>query len=156
MSAYGTNQRAAQGAKMSLAMTPMIDVVFLLLVFFVCTVRFERREEVYQLDLPVRAATADPLALQESPLQLRIGVRAGSHCPIELSADGITRSASSFDELAALLEQLQRRGGAGLFERSHPVLVVPAADCQWQDAVDAFNAAVRAGYANIGFAEQSS
>ncbi|MSR69316.1 MAG: hypothetical protein EXS17_03100 [Phycisphaerales bacterium] len=147
------NRRAAQGSRVSLAMTPMIDVVFLLLVFFVCTVRFERREEVYQLDLPARAVTADPLALQESPLQLRVGVRAGDHCALELSADGIVRTAASFDELAKLLEQLQRHDGEGLFERSHPVLVVPAPDCQWQDAVDAFNAAVRAGYANIGFAE---
>ncbi len=155
MSVRGTSQRAAQGARLSLAMTPMIDVVFLLLVFFVCTVRYERREEVYQLDLPLRSTTADPLALQESPLQLRIGVRTGAHCAIELTADGISRTAASFDELTTVIEQLQRRGGGGVFEPSHPVLVVPAADCQWQDAVDAFNAAVRAGYANIGFAEQS-
>ncbi len=137
-------------------MTPMIDVVFLLLVFFVCTVRFERREEVYKLDLPVRGTSADPLELQDSPVQLRIGARTGDQCAIEVRADGIVRTATSFDELATLLEQLQRRGNDGLFEPSHPVLVVPAAECEWQDAVDAFNAAVRARYENIGFAQLSA
>ncbi len=155
-------RRAAQGAKLSLAMTPMIDVVFLLLVFFVCTVRFERREEVYQLDLPVRGASADPFALEESPVELRIGARSRSQLAIELRADGVVRTVATFDDLTSLLTSLQRpRSSAtaapeALFEATHPILVVPEPLCEWQDAVDAFNAALRARYTNIGFAEIGS
>ncbi len=147
--------RAARGFKLQLAMTPMIDVVFLLLVFFVCTVRFERNEQVYRLDLPSRGTTADPLALQDSPLQIVVGIRDGDRCSIELRADGVRQTAENFDTLAKAMEQMRRQSGVanGLFESSHPILVVPSAGSQWQDAVEGFNAAVRAGYANIGFAE---
>ncbi len=147
--------RAARGFKLQLAMTPMIDVVFLLLVFFVCTVRFERNEQVYRLDLPSRGTTADPLALQDAPLQIVVGIRDGDRCSIELRADGVRQTAENFDTLAKAMEQMRRQSGVanGLFESSHPILVVPSAGSQWQDAVEGFNAAVRAGYANIGFAE---
>ena len=94
-------RRAAEGFTLRLAMTPMIDVVFLLLVFFVCTVRFERNEKVYQLDLPARGATADPLALQDGPLQVIVGLRDGDRCSIELRAEGVHRTAENFDALAA-------------------------------------------------------
>ena len=142
---------------MRLAMTPMIDVVFLLLVFFVCTVRFEPNEGVYKLDLPLRGSTADPLALQEAPLQVVVGERSGERCAIRLRTEGVQQSVESFDALAAALSKLQRRQGTtdGLFQPSHPILIVPSAGSQWQDAVDGFNAAVRAGYANVGFARST-
>ncbi len=148
--------RAFNGTRVRLAMTPMIDVVFLLLVFFVCTVRFERNEAVYTLDLPQRGRTADPLALQERPLVISLGARASGAVPIEVQADGLRERPASFDALASLLTRARRSeepgaDSGGLFVADHPVLVAPARDCGWQDAVDAFNAAVRAGFRNIGF-----
>ena len=150
-------RRAAEGFTMRLAMTTMIDVVFLLLVFFVCTVRFERNEAVYRLDLPIRGSTADPLALQDAPLQVFVGERVGDQCPIEIRADGVRRETKDFDALAITMTQLRRKAGTneGLFESSHPILIVPSAGSQWQDAVEGFNAAVRAGYANIGFTQST-
>ncbi|MBM4101083.1 MAG: hypothetical protein FJ256_02330 [Phycisphaerae bacterium] len=153
--------RAMHGTRVRLAMTPMIDVVFLLLVFFVCTVRFERNEAVYTLDLPQRGRTADPLALQERALVIRVGARAGDAVPIDVQADGLRERPASLDALAATL-MLVRRGAApdaanaGLFVADHPVLIAPTSDCGWQDAVDAFNAAVRAGFRNIGFARSGA
>jgi len=142
-------------------MTPMIDVVFLLLVFFVCTVRFERNEAVYTLDLPQRGRTADPLALQERALVIRIGARASDAVPIDVQADGLRERLGSFDALAAALMRVRRGDAAngkdaGLFVADHPVLITPTSDCGWQDAVDAFNAAVRAGFRNIGFARSDA
>lgn len=153
-----TSRRAAAGFKLALAMTPMIDMVFLLLVFFVCTIRFERSEEVFRLDLPARAETADPLALRDAPVLVIIGVRDGARCEIEIRAEGMHTSAENFEALAAVMEKYRRKTGTndGLFEPSHPILIVPARGSTWQDAVDGFNAAVRAGYANIGFAESKS
>lgn len=156
-----TTARAIGGTRVRLAMTPMIDVVFLLLVFFVCTVRFERNEAVYTLDLPQRGRTADPLALQERPLVIRVGARASGGVPIDLQADGLRERPASFDALAAALTRVRRStapgaANAGLFVADHPVLIEPSSDCGWQDAVDAFNAAVRAGFRNIGFARSGS
>ncbi|MSR44008.1 MAG: hypothetical protein EXS15_01425 [Phycisphaerales bacterium] len=151
-------RRAAEGFSLQLAMTPMIDVVFLLLVFFVCTVRFERGEAVYQLDLPARGATADPLALQDPPVQVILTSTSISECSIELKAQGVSRRVDDFNALAITLEQLRRRVGSadGLFDSAHPILVVPSPSTPWQHAVEGFNAAVRAGYQNIGFAESRS
>jgi len=153
-----TSRRAAAGFKLALAMTSMIDMVFLLLVFFVCTIRFERGEEVFRLDLPVRAETADPLALRDAPVQVIIGMRDGERCEIEVRAEGVRQSAENFEALAVVMQQYRRKPGSndGLFETSHPILIVPAPGSTWQDTVDGFNAAVRAGYANIGFAESKS
>jgi len=153
--------RAISGTRVRLAMTPMIDVVFLLLVFFVCTVRFERNEVVYTLDLPQRGRTADPLALQERPLVIRVGARTGDRVPIDVQADGLRERPTSFEALAATLTRTRRGAGpdaatAGLFVADHPVLIAPAGDCGWQDAVDAFNAAVRAGFRNISFARSGA
>jgi len=153
--------RTVSDTRIRLAMTPMIDVVFLLLVFFVCTVRFERNEAVYTLDLPQRGLTADPLALQQRALVIRVGTRAADAISIELQADGLRERPASFDALAAALTRV-RRGTApepantGLFLAEHPVLIAPTRECGWQDAVDAFNAAVRAGFRNIGFARSGT
>ena len=43
-------------APLAVAMTPMIDVVFLLLVFFLCTATFERPEEDLAASLSVDAS----------------------------------------------------------------------------------------------------
>lgn len=137
-----------------MSITPMIDVVFLLLVFFICTVHFERREEVFTTDLPQRGSTADPLALRDPPITIEVGATSSSGCTIALRAEGAPAQVQGFDELASVLGALRRRAGDyGLYESTHQVLVVPSRDSSWQDSVDAFNAAVRAGFANIGFSE---
>lgn len=43
---YRTRQPSGDGASLDSAMTPMIDVVFLLLVFFVCTASFRLIEQM--------------------------------------------------------------------------------------------------------------
>ena len=148
------NRRSATGMRSTLSITPMIDVVFLLLVFFVCTVHFERREEVFTTDLPQRGSTADPLALRDPPITIEVGAPSESGCTIAVIAEGAPAQVQGFDELAAVMSALRRNGAAsGLYESTHQVLVAPSRDASWQDSVDAFNAAVRAGFANIGFRE---
>jgi biopolymer transport protein ExbD len=50
-------------------MTPMIDVVFQLLIFFVCTVEFQRAEDVLEAAIPAEG----PGAAQRSPEELDLG-----------------------------------------------------------------------------------
>jgi biopolymer transport protein ExbD len=146
--------RAAAGTTLSLAITPMIDVIFLLLVFFICTVRFERREETIRADLPARGATADPLALASPPLLIEVGRRIANAPAITLTSEAGVSSVESTTALATRLAELCRRDGSnGLYEPSHRVLVSPARDASWDDAVGAFDAAARAGFTDIGFGE---
>jgi len=52
-------------------MTPMIDVVFLLIIFFLVSSHLARQENRLPLDLPV-AATFDPLDPERAPLTISV------------------------------------------------------------------------------------
>ena len=58
--------------RLDVKMTPMIDVIFLLLIFFVCTARFEAAEEVLpaNLSLPGTLSTMEPM--DQEPLDLEL------------------------------------------------------------------------------------
>lgn len=56
-------------------MTPMIDVVFLLIIFFLVSSHLARQENRLPLDLPV-AATFDPIDPERAPLTISVDERA--------------------------------------------------------------------------------
>ncbi|MFO0962275.1 MAG: biopolymer transporter ExbD [Phycisphaerales bacterium] len=151
-------------------MTPMIDVVFLLLVFFISTTRFATGEEVIGMDLARRTAAApragaaetqsaplppppaDPFEYREEALELRVlpGGRIEAGSPLRRSFDAL--------ELRALLES-ERRGPehpSGMLRAGDPIVIAPADGATWQDAVEALNAVVGAGYTNVGFDQRRS
>ena len=62
-----TRHRTAVGANM----TPMIDVVFLLIIFFLVSSHLARQENRLPLDLPV-AATFGPVDVDRAPLTISV------------------------------------------------------------------------------------
>ena len=66
-----TNRRHSVGANM----TPMIDVVFLLIIFFLVSSHLARQENRLPLDLPV-AATFDPTDPERAPLTISVNEEA--------------------------------------------------------------------------------
>ena len=56
-------------------MTPLIDVVFLLLIFFVCTASFQAAEEVLPTSLSISGATAPQSAVEPDPNLDRVIVK---------------------------------------------------------------------------------
>lgn len=65
--------RAFASEKHELQMTPMIDVTFLLLIFFICTLRFKTLEGVLAADLPHALGVNNGLSEQDT--SVTIGVR---------------------------------------------------------------------------------
>jgi len=65
------NRRTAVGANM----TPMIDVVFLLIIFFLVSSHLARQETRLPLELPV-AATHDPIDPEKAPLTISVNSQA--------------------------------------------------------------------------------
>lgn len=55
-------------------LTPMVDVVFLLIVFFLVSSHLARQENRLPLQLPT-AATVDPLDLDQAPLTVSVDAR---------------------------------------------------------------------------------
>lgn len=150
-------RRAAGTARISLNLTAMIDVVFLLLIYFMAGTSFKLGEEIYRMDLPERGpsnAQRDPFELDNEPLRINIATvgRRGDSYRIRL--DGPYRQPATFEELRELLGELQisEFSTRGLFEADHPVIIEPARTAKWEHAVGVFNAAARARYTNITFA----
>ncbi|MBM4007185.1 MAG: biopolymer transporter ExbD [Planctomycetes bacterium] len=144
-------RRALGGLQLNL--TPMIDVTFLLLVFFVCTTKALDKEGLLRADLSERggAMPADALSLDEPPLRVELR-REDARTRVQVLAP--MPQPEDPEELGFLLAS--RRYGpenpAGIFAADHPIELAPSADAPWEDTVAAFNAITRAGYTRVSFA----
>lgn len=148
-------RRRGPGTGVGLNLTAMIDVTFLLLVYFMVATEFKRGEEVYRLDLPrsVQSNRAlDPFALPEEPLVVRVASRGPEDVVLRLSAP--YPSPSDFEDLHRFLREAKIAEGVpgGLFANDHPIVIEPTRSTRWEHAIGAFNAAVRARYTNVTFA----
>ncbi len=143
---------ARQPTRLSLNLTAMIDVVFLLLIYFLVATEFKLGEEMYRLDLPQRSLRADPFELPRDPLRIAVASM-GSGAGYLIRVEGAAAQPANFQELFVFLARNQRSTAAvgGLFEPDHPIIIEPGAATRWEHAVEAFNAAVRARYSNVKF-----
>lgn len=141
-------------ARIGLQVTPMIDVVFLLLVYFIVTTPFQFGEEVYRMDLPQRGpGEVDPFDLADEPLRIAVDSAADDPDGYTLRIEGPFDQPQSFDDLRVFLDDRRIRPSTfdGLFAADHPIIIEPARTARWEHAVEAFNAAARARYTNITF-----
>ena len=153
-----TRDRHGRGpARIGVNLTSMIDVVFLLLVYFMVATEFKLGEEVYRLDLPERAASAqqDPFELDDEPLRIVVTTVGFGRDGYRIRIDGPYPQPTSFAQLYEFLRDRQIGSGAPdtLFEHDHPIIVEPARSARWEHAMEVFNAAARARYTNITFAK---
>ncbi|MCZ6812221.1 MAG: biopolymer transporter ExbD [Planctomycetota bacterium] len=141
-------------ARIGLNVTAMIDIVFLLLIYFLAATEFKLGEEVYRLDLPQRGLAADPFELPRDPLRVVIATTGPGEGGYTIRIRGPYTQPGSFQELYEFLHH--NRGAetavGGLFEQDHPIIIEPAIATRWEHAIDAYNAAARARYTNITFA----
>lgn len=146
--------RSGGRARLVLAITPMIDVVFLLLVYFVLTSGFGGQERLLRAQLKLDGAdakaAAQPLALEEEPLVVRVGRNAGA-TTISLP-QGLAQPADSVELERILRDALvTAETPHGFYAADHPVRLAPARDVPWEDVVAVFRAVTGAGYRSIAF-----
>lgn len=144
--------RRRRSAPIALNIASMIDVVFLLLMYFMVATDFSPAEETFRMDLPDRHVGSDSFSLKDQPLQIEV-LAAGSRAQPVFTIPGWGSPTGSIDSLQSQLEGLRGIGpssnGAARFTQDHPVeiLVSPAAGWGW--AVEAFNAVVAAGFTSV-------
>ena len=97
MRAPSTNNRRPVGANM----TPMIDVVFLLIIFFLVSSHLARQENRLPLELPV-AASFDPANPERAPLTISVN----SNAEWFVAGNVVDK-----DSLATILSDLNSREG---------------------------------------------
>jgi biopolymer transport protein ExbD len=137
------------GGVLELKMTPMIDVVFLLLIFFIWTSSFE----IPEFDLPsaialpaqggIDAADQPPLAEPFDEIVIRLS-RSNAQVQIEMNQQPI----STMKELRNRLAEIIAIGV------QPPIIIDPAAEITMNVAVEAYDAAKRAGADRVLFAAQ--
>lgn len=135
------------GSTIAVNLAPMIDVTFLLLIFFLVTTTFERAEGILSSELPATdASAATPLPI--SPIVVRLTPDGVTGCTILV--DGLDFIPEDFAQLVDVLKSVQRQPG---FDVQTPVVIVAEQNVRWDHVVECWNAALRAGCKRIAFAE---
>jgi len=139
-------RRRSHAERPELRLTSMVDVIFLLLVFFVITASFIDDEGTLLATLPGNTRPEPPSPTPEPTAVL-----------IELASadDGVTytlrANGRAIDGVTDLHAYLVHRQTAGM-HRDDPVEIKPQGTVRWQHVVNVFNACVRADLESVGFA----
>ena len=117
----------------TLSLTPLIDVVFLLLIFFLVATRFAEEERELEVALP---DASEAKALSERPSQLFINIDRQGHYYV-------TGKLLNVEQLSKVLKRAYNNN-------PHvPVLVRADKSCRWEPVVGAMNLCLKAGIRNV-------
>ena len=143
-----STSRTREKVKIQPPMTPMIDIIFQLLIFFLLTPTFQSHEGYLTTNLP-RDQGPNPTR-QENMERIKIELldegNEGEGVSIIL---GDTQNlGDNFEGLFAALKDKRDKG----LQASHPILIAPTMAVRHKFVVRAFDAAVTARFTNIHFA----
>ncbi len=140
---------SARRAPIAVNIAPMIDVSFLLLIFFLVTTTFERAEGILASRMP-ETGVVPAVPLPISPIVVRIAQSGPAFDDYAITIDSFEDLPADFAALADSLRRIQQKPG---FDRQTPVVIVAANDLRWDHVVSCWNAALRAGCERIAFSE---
>ena len=132
-------------------MTPMIDVTFQLLIFFILTFEFRESEGMIPGTLPNKGSIAQAVTdvPPPDPIEIKV-IPSANRESARYVLTGVGVEIQSVKELGQLLQQ--RRDAINSTEV--PVVIFPSPDVPWGFVVEAFNQAKKAKFQKIGFAQQ--
>lgn len=140
------------GARFDVQMTPMIDVVFQLLIFFVCTVNFQKQElalkavqQAQQAQGALSTNTPPPPELEDLR-QVTIDLKRANGATQWLVNGAVS---STLREVETRLSTLARVGDV---RNVVPVVLDATDDVPISDAVDVYDLCLRLGFAKVQFA----
>lgn len=130
---------------------PMIDMSFLLLVFFMTTTRFAAPEGMLSSQMPAYGAggSGSAVALPLTPLVMRIEAAGADASGMSISIDRFETAPRDLNSLPEYLTAILSEPG---FDADTPMIIVADDAVHWDHVVNAWNAALRAGWKNIAFA----
>ncbi len=138
-----------RSVNLSVNLAPMIDMTFLLLIFFLVTSTFERAEGLLASSMPELGEVAGvPLPL--SPIVIRLARTGPEHEDFSIRLDQLRKSPNNLEELVAALKGIQEQPG---FDEQTPVILIADDDLPWDHVVGCWNAAIRAGCKRVAFGE---
>lgn len=139
-------KKGVGGEDMQLQMTSMIDVVFLLLIYFIITATFTIDEGTLLATMPGNSAQDRPEDDLDPPTNI----------DLTSADDGVTYSivvnGQRIDNATALAGYMEGRVQGGQMKADDIVQIKPQGVVRWQHVVNVFNACVSAKLENVGFA----
>ena len=142
---YNRNERS-----LDVAMTPMIDVVFLLLIFFVWTASFQVVEYLLPSKISAQTGTGadaeippELIDLEQVVVRLIANETAVQWIMNDEILDGLTDVEARLVQVASIRNDI-------------PVIVDPDQEIQLGNVIDVYDAAMRAGFHSIQFTTSQS
>ncbi len=144
------NRHPRPRLKLQPPLTPLIDVTFLLLLFFILTMQFTPPEGRVGAALPsAPGENAQQAAAINVPLEpLRVFLRTSSDKEVDIEVERYSGAIASFSALREVMQSLHDSFGSS----DVPIIIQPSAGVSWQNALDAFRQAQLAGFKQIAFA----
>lgn len=144
------DRRGKRRPSMQLQLTSMIDVIFLLLIYFVVTATFVQDEGVLTTKLPAIGQSSQVSELPTLSSEMVIQLIPDGPSGVQIRVD--SQAVASFTELFEVVKGLQDSPQSiGIYAADDPVKIKPEPQVRWEYVVNAMNAAVRAGYSNVQF-----
>lgn len=144
-------RRVRPKQKMQPPLTPMIDVTFQLLIFFLLAFQLRQPEGLIPATLPQVVGETDvqPLA---RPIHIVIRPVGDNNDDALYEIERYPTPTADPNEVYSVLQARKKAAGTSKV----PVVIKPREDVKWRFVVEAFNAAVRAKLKNVAFAPSSS
>ncbi len=141
-----------------LHLTSMLDVTFLLLIFFVLTASFSVDEGILAGRLP-RESVNDSAWYGPPVEPVIIELRAVGDDGVRIRVGSGESVGDDFGSLYGLMSRRQfdvDRNVDGVYERDCPIIIRSIGSVRWAHVTNAYNACIRAGYENVTFARAGS
>jgi biopolymer transport protein ExbD len=119
-------------------MAPMIDILFLLLTFFIITWQWSRSETEVDVSVPTTAEGADPMRVQGEKI-------------INVLADGtvvVDKNPLTQEQLFVIMKKLSE------LYKNQPIRLRADAKTEYQHVINVISTCTKAGIWNISFATQ--
>ena len=133
-------------------MAPMIDVIFLLLIFFLVAAKWRPQEDFLPFKLPAAQAQdwqqvkPEPLVIYLFSTETGCGVLIGQHESVQLENEGIEAG------LVLLMEKIEKTMAAQKRFATDPVEILCDAEVKWEYFAKIYNMLFGAGLTDITFA----
>ncbi|MBI69010.1 MAG: hypothetical protein CMJ38_03150 [Phycisphaerae bacterium] len=133
-----------------LNLTSMIDVVFLLLIYFMVATEFKTSEAAFAMDLPERVEQPS-LLLDDEPLIILVDSAGDKKFDVRMSIEGPWDEVQTPEALRVFLRRniADGFGNHGYFTIDHPIVIRPTKEANWEHVLAVYNAAAHAQYTNI-------
>jgi len=142
--------RGRGGVSIAINLAPMIDVTFLLLIFFLVTTTFERAEGLLASRMPDQGE-GPQVALPLDPIVVRLTSAGPDGRDVTIRIDNV--ASATIESFGALKDALLALHDEPGFDRDTPVVIVAGDDVLWDHVVGCWNAALRARCRHVAFGE---